>query len=70
MDNPRVITSPEATSITMPPVALFVRQPTGSSVSPSAVDVARAAALPCPGRSNGSGRWARVMRRTAVATAV
>ena len=37
IDSPRVITSPEATSIRMPPLALFARQPAGASVSPSAV---------------------------------
>ena len=37
IDSPRVITSPLATSIRMPPRALFARQPAGSSVSPSAV---------------------------------
>jgi hypothetical protein len=37
IDSPWVITSPEATSITMPPFALFARQPAGSSVSPNAV---------------------------------
>ena len=45
IDSPRVITSPEATSIRMPPLALFARQPTGSSVSPKRRDVARAAVL-------------------------
>ncbi len=37
IDSPRVITSPLATSIKMPPLALFARQPAGSSVAPSAV---------------------------------
>ena len=37
IDSPRVITSPEATSMTMPSLALFARQPAGSSVSPRAV---------------------------------
>src|SRR5262249_34000336 len=37
IDKPRVITSPESTSIRTPPRALFGRQPSGSSVSPSAV---------------------------------
>ena len=37
IDNPRVITAPEATSIMMPPRALSARQPAASSVAPSAV---------------------------------
>ena len=37
IDSPRVITSPESTSIRTPPLALLARQPAGSSVAPSAV---------------------------------
>jgi hypothetical protein len=37
IDSPRTTTSPEATSISTPPEALFARQPPGSSVVPMAV---------------------------------
>src|SRR5262245_43787205 len=37
IDSPRASTSPESTSITTPPLALFARQPPMVSVSPSAV---------------------------------
>ena len=50
IDSPRVITSPEATSIRMPPLALFARQPAGVVGLAQRRDVPRAAVDHRPGR--------------------